>query len=309
MDRVDRDAGEPVGQLLEQPRSGLPFGALVLEPVELRAEQRAGQLAQPVVGAERELLLVRVLGPAAVDDRVRPPCQVIVAGQKRPALAGGQRLGGLVAERAERADASRPAAAPLLAVRVRAVLDERQPVPVGDRRQPIHVGHLLAQVHRHDGARARRDRGLDGIGVDRPALRLHVHYHRQRSRCDRSVGGGRERQRRHDHLVAPADPERLQRHLHRNRPVHHHDAVCRALVGGEPRRELGVTRAWLRPAADLPVQHHIRHGVGVSLVDLRPGRIRLAAHAGTAVYRQNAHPILRDVLTPVRSRAYFPHCQ
>jgi hypothetical protein len=60
---------------------------------------------------------------------------------------------------------------------------------------------------------------------------------------------------------------------------------------------------------DLAVQHHIRHGVGVALVDLRPGRIRLAAHAGTAVNRQNAHPILRDVLTPVRSRAYFPHCQ
>ena len=126
---------------------------------------------------------------------------------------------------------------------------------------------------------------------------------------DRGVGGGGERQRRHDHLVAPADPERLQRHLHGDRPVHHHDSVGRALVGGEPRRELGVARARLRPAPDLPVQHHIRHGVGVALVDLRPGRIRLAAHAGTAVNRQNAHPNLRDVLTPVRSRAYFPHCQ
>ena len=288
---------------------GLPLGPLGLEPVQLRAQERAGQLAQPVVGAERELLLGRVLRPAAVDDRVRAPCQVVVAGQERPALARGQRLRGLVAERAERADASGPAAAPLLAVRVRAVLDDRQPVAVGDRRQAVHVGHLLAQVHRHDGARARRDRGLDGIGVDRPALRFHVHDHRQRSGCDRGVGGGGERQRRHDHLVAPADPERLQRHLHGDRPVHHHDSVGRALVVGEPRRELGVARARLRPAPDLPVQHHICHGVGVALVDLRPGRIRLAAHAGTAVNRQNAHPDLRDVLTPVRSRAYFPHCQ
>ena len=40
-----------------------------------------------------------------------------------------------------------------------------------------------------------------------------------------------------------------------------------------------------RPDNELP-----SGGGGGALVDLRPGRIRLAAHACTAVDRQNAHP-------------------
>ena len=44
-------------------------------------------------------------------------------------------------------------------VRLRAVFDDRQAVPRGDRLERRHVGRLAVEVHRHDRAGARRDGG------------------------------------------------------------------------------------------------------------------------------------------------------
>ena len=194
-----------------------------------------------------------------------------------PPSPAGQHLARLVAERAERADRSGAAVVPPLPVRVGAVLHDRQVVAVGDRGQGVHVAHLLAEVHRHQRARPRRDRRLHRRRIDRPALGLDVDDHRQRACGDRGVRGRRERQGGDDHLVAPADAERLQRDLHRHRAVRHDDAVLGALVRREPLGELRRPRAGLRPAADLAVADDVRHRLDVAFRDLRPRRERLAA--------------------------------
>jgi hypothetical protein len=62
---------------------------LLLEPVHLGEEQCGLELAQSVIRAEREFLLLRVLGPSAVDDRVGQASQVVVVREERPALATG----------------------------------------------------------------------------------------------------------------------------------------------------------------------------------------------------------------------------
>ncbi len=141
---------------------------LALELRELAEQEGGVELAQAVVAAERVVASLGILGPAAIDDRHDPLGEVVVIGQERPTLAGGQDLRALVAERAERPDAPGASPVPGLAVAVGAVLDDRQSVPLGDRHDPVHVGHDLAEVDRDDRPSPGRDRRLDGVRIDRP---------------------------------------------------------------------------------------------------------------------------------------------
>src|SRR6185503_14027784 len=106
-----------------------------------------------IVRPERVLLLVGVLRAAAVHDRMRAPREGLVVGQQRSALARRQDLGGLMAERAEVADAAGPLVAPALAMGMRAILDHGEAVACRDLHQAVHVGHVMAEVHGYDRAR------------------------------------------------------------------------------------------------------------------------------------------------------------
>ena len=115
---------------------------------------------------------------------------------------------------------------------------------------------------------------------------------------DRRVRGGRERERRDDHLVAPADAERLQRDLHRDRAVRHEDAVRRALVRGERLLEPSAVPAGLGEPAPVAAADDVGDGLDLAIVAARPRRVRARAHRCAAVERQFVHrsvPRLRSV--------------
>jgi hypothetical protein len=223
---------------------------------------------------------------------VGPAGQLLVAGEQAAALAGGQQLGRLVAEGAELAEAAGPPVAPALAVGVGAVLDQGQRVAPGDLAEPVHVGHLVAQVDRHDRPGPGGDGRLDLVGVDGQGVTEDVAEHRQGPGGHGRVRRGREGQGGHDHLVAPADPQRLEGDLHGDGAVDHDHAVAGALVGGEPVGEGGGQRARLGEAAPAAAPDHLGDRLGVALVVHRPGRVALGPDRRPPAQRQLRHVVL-----------------
>ena len=249
------------------------------------------ELAEAVVRAERVLLLVGVLRAAAVDDRVRPAREAVVVREQRAAFAGGQDLRGLVAERAEVADAPGARSATAGRARARSPRRPRARAP-GDVHDPVHVGHLVPEVHRHDrprpfgviAASTRSGSIVQVSGVD-------VDEHRQRAGRHRRVRGRRERERRHDHLVAPADAERLAGDLHRDGAVHHQDR--RARRPGR-RRTRSSKRRSRTPGSGKPPHSPLRTtsvdcGNVRVVVVLGPRRVRGGPDRGPAVDRERRH--------------------
>src|SRR5207245_9809475 len=108
-----------------------------------------------------EQLIVELIGALAKDaDRVRAPHHPIVVGDEETALAAGERLGVVEAERAhapDRADAPAPVGG---AVGLAGVLDDGETVPFGDDRDLVEVGRQAVDVYRYDGARARANEPL-----------------------------------------------------------------------------------------------------------------------------------------------------
>ena len=139
--------------------------------------------------------------------------------------------------------------------------------------------------------------GLDQSGIDGQMLRVDVHDHRQCAGCDRGIGGGGEGQRGHDHLVAPADPQRLQRDLHGDRAVGHDDAVAGALILGKSLGERRRVGSRLGPAAHQPASHHGRHRLHVALVQVGPAGKGIGSHRRPTGDREHAHGVAsRDSL-------------
>jgi hypothetical protein len=65
--------------------------------------------------------------------------------------------------------------------------------------------------------RARRDRRLDQALVEVQRIEADVHEHGRGAAQREGIGGGHERERRHDDFVARRDVEQQRRHLERRR--------------------------------------------------------------------------------------------
>ena len=161
--------------------------AAVVPAVDERVqlEQHRGlQLVEPRVVAdvlERDLVLRAV---EAQDARAlaRPRRSDVVI--RPPSPKHGQVLGREERERRGVAEGAAAHAAERRAEGLRRVLEQREPVPRADRAQRPHRGRVAEQVHRHDRARARRDRGLDGLRIEAVACP---------PRCPRTPGRRRRR--------------------------------------------------------------------------------------------------------------------
>jgi hypothetical protein len=105
-------------------------------------------------------------------------------------------------------------------------------------------------MHRHDGARVRRDRGLDGGDGDRHPLGLDVDEHRLRAQVAHHFRGGGEGQGGNDDLVAGADADALQRKMQPGRGRIDRDRLQAAVaeIGLEVELELARHRAGRDPA-------------------------------------------------------------
>ena len=159
--------------------------------------------------------------------------QILVISEDDAALARGEALAHLGAERAEGTEGPTALAAPLRAVSVGAVLDHEEPVLVGDLHDAIHVRGEAAVVHGHDSRGARRDGGLNGVGVDLVVVGLDVDddgdavdQDDRRRRGDEGRGG-------HDDLIAGPDSRGFQPQLKRLRAVGAGDRELGALVLSE----------------------------------------------------------------------------
>ena len=135
------------------------------------------------------------------------------------------------------------------AERLRGVLDQRQPElgELGERRGPPE------QMHRHDRLRAARDSFRDPLGVEVERVRIDVREDRRRADPRDRLGGGVERERRADHLVARADLERVQDEDDRVRAVPDADRLAHAEIA----RRLLLERADVRPEDELAALENV----------------------------------------------------
>ena len=89
---------------------------------------------------------------------------------------------------------------------VRAVLDERDAVAASDLDEPIHAGRVAPHVDHADRLRPWRDPRLHVVGVGGERALVDVAEHRDTAEVEHWRGGGEERVRRHDDLVAGFTP-------------------------------------------------------------------------------------------------------
>ena len=98
-------------------------------------------------------------------------------------------------------------------------------------------------MDRDDRLRALRDPRGDVLGVEVERRRVDVREDRCRADARDRLGGGVERERRADHLVAASDAHGLERENERVGAVRHADRVRHAQIGGR----LALERLDLRP--------------------------------------------------------------
>ena len=95
--------------------------------------------------------------------------------------------------------------------RLSAVLNDIQPVPVGDLHDRRHVRHLSVEMRRNDRARSRGDLRFEESRVQVERYGVDVDKHGRRAQpCD-TPGAREERERRRNHLIAGTDVKRHQR--------------------------------------------------------------------------------------------------
>jgi len=88
-----------------------------------------------------------------------------------------------------------------------AVIDEHQPVPVGDPGQDLPIRGNPEDIHRHDGPGAMGDPVFQVRNVEIEGIGIHLHENRLRSLVENRIDGRGEGERRHQNLVPRAEPE------------------------------------------------------------------------------------------------------
>ncbi len=216
------------------------------------------------------------------------PGQFRVVGRDHPALAGGHVLHRVEAPGGQVRDGAHAPPPVLGAQRVRGVLDERDAAGPGQRAERVEVARLPRVVHRHHRPGARGDPALHLGRIQVERVGPHVREHRRAAPVEHRVGGGREGERRGDHLVAGPDAGREDGRVQRGGPGGDRDAARRAHAGRDRLLEPGDGRAGGHPAAG-QARHH-RGDVG--LVDrVAPVRQHRGAHRPPAVEREGlSHP-------------------
>ncbi len=191
-----------------------------------RAQLPAEALAAGVLLARRA---VAVAPPVA--DGLQVALEQGVVGEHRAALAHGDVVGGVEAQRAHVAEGARQAPVVGGAERIAAVLHDPQVVPPGQGQHRVQVEGIAQGVGEHDGAGLLAHRGFQLRGVHVAGGQLHVHEHRHQPVEQHRVHRGGKAGGHGDHLVTgPQGPLAQGRRGQRG----HGQQVGRgARVGGE----------------------------------------------------------------------------
>ena len=234
---------------------------------ELDPQDGALQGLHPAVepGVRRRAAVVAAPAP----QRAHGPGVCVVVGDDHAALAvRPEVLGGVEAEAAEVAQAADPPSAVLGPVRLRRVLDDRQPVPPGHGQQRVEVGRMAVEMHGDHRLGPRGDRFGRPVHVHRAGAGIDVHEHRGGPGVADGRDGGDEREGHRYHFVAGSGPDREQGEMQGAGPRVDGDAVRGPAVGGE----LALEGRHFRSEHELSAREHARR----RFVDLRADRRVLA---------------------------------
>ena len=177
-------------------------------------------------------------------------------GRDQAALPGRdvfRRVQGEARRVADRADLS---AAVTALGRMRRVLHDRN----AEGNDGVEVARLAREIDRQDRLRSSGDRIGHARGIDVEVCVADVHEHGCRARVDDHVRRCRPCDRRRDHLVAFADPERYEGEVERRGPGGERQHVLRLQVLGQPPLEFRGPRSGRQPARPQ------RLGNGIDLV-------------------------------------------
>jgi len=230
------DLGKPLRQIAGR---SLTMPRLRLQVLEAQGQQGREILAGPEVPAEpRVFPATASRQPPDVHERLHASIHLGIISRHRPAFAGGQVLAGLKAERPGVADGSGHVAVAFGSVRLGAVLDDRQAMPVCNRHQRRHVRRMAGQVYRQNRFRpARHDGCLDRLGVDGESREVDIHERQRAAAIERRAGRGDEGVIRQNDFAPVATAVEVQCCGDRGgdgiSPVADEPGVLRAAVFGE----------------------------------------------------------------------------
>ena len=249
------EATKPRNEPLRE--AAAPRKVPALQPLELAETHRALDLGQPRVVADAVVLLRRASHlPAVVAQRLHRARRLRQAADHHAALAGGGdvlRLAeGEAAGVAKRTDL---AAAVFAAEALGAVLDYEDAALPRKREDWRHVGDLPVEVHHHDGPGARGERRRDRARVEH-VVGPDVREDRARAGVGDGGRAGAEGIRRHHHVVAASDAQRLEREVERGGAGRDRERALRAKPLRKRRLELAAARAG--PVVDAARAQHLQ---------------------------------------------------
>ena len=176
---------------------------------------------------------------------------------------------------------------------MRAVLDDGESAPFGDRKERVHFAGPPREMHHEQGPCPRSDRALGGSGVEIHRVRIHVREDGAAAGVEDRVRGGAERHRGRDDLVAGGQVQRDARKVKRGRAGVESRPGRHVLVGREVALEARDLRARPEPRlvervedlsllllSDERLAEHQKAGAGGNI---RPGRSHV-----TPRFRRNA---------------------
>lgn len=186
---------------------------------QLSDADRSTDVRHSVVVANDVVPVLTVICQPLALEMYSPIVERLVVGCQHPALAGGD---GLVAEETERRDVAKGAhmaTADQGTDPLGAVLDNEDIVLPGNLADCCHVAGRAIEVDGHDCSGAGCDPGPRIRHRHLPGPRLAIAENRLRAGVGHSIGRGDIGERRDNHLIARADPERNEGQMQGHRPI------------------------------------------------------------------------------------------
>src|SRR5579863_1350063 len=135
------------------------------------------------------------------------------------------------------------------AVRLGAVLDDKEGILVREIHDGIHIARPPCQVHHDNGLGSLRFHFANRIDVDILAIQVNVSEYRNGATNKHAARRGNEAPTRNNDLIARADAKGIKRQFQRDATVRHCDSVLRAAKVGKFFLELPTL--FSRPVIDL----------------------------------------------------------
>jgi hypothetical protein len=195
----------------------------VVEVPQEDAQHRGLDLVEPRVVAD--VVEVDLVARAVEPEPADAFAELRIVGRDEAAVAEGEEVLGRI-EAVRRGDARLPDTR--RAEGLSGVLDERRP----ERRKLGERGRPAEEMHGHDRARAACDARGDVLRVEVARRRIDVREDGDGAAAHDRLGGRVEGERGADHLVAGADPERVEHEDERVGAVRDADRLAHAQVLG-----------------------------------------------------------------------------